>query len=232
LAVDWNLERRRDTAMGVADISGWLAELAELDNPMRREFHLFLLLTGSRPDPIKRARLEHLDLRQRVLHIPKPKGGVDRAFDIPLSREMIRTIVRAMRLGRKIYPAQAQTWLFPADSATGHLVEHKEDRDDLSKWGNDLRQTYRTVGQAAGVNEVDMHLLMNHSLPGVNADYITRNKLLGDHLRKQQQAISAKIFGTIAKALEEPGALADWLSPRASRRCAGVEAPTSRAMAA
>jgi site-specific recombinase XerD len=232
LAVDWNLERRRDTAMGVADISGWLAELAELDNPMRREFHLFLLLTGSRPDPIKRARLEHLDLRQRVLHIPKPKGGVDRAFDIPLSREMIRTIVRAMRLGRKIYPAQAQTWLFPADSATGHLVEHKEDREDLSKWGNDLRQTYRTVGQAAGVNEVDMHLLMNHSLPGVNAGYITRNKLLGDHLRKQQQAISAKIFGTIAKALEEPGALADWLSPRASRRCTGVEAPTSRAMAA
>jgi hypothetical protein len=30
-----------------------------------------------------------------------------------------------------------------------------------------------------------MHLLMNHSLPGVNADYITRNKLLEDHLRKQ-----------------------------------------------
>jgi hypothetical protein len=112
------------------------------------------------------------------------------------------------------------------------LVEHKEDRDDLSKWGNDLRQTYRTVGQAAGVNDVDMHLLMNHSLPGVNACYITRNKLLGDHLRKQQQAISAKIFGTIAKALEEPGALADWLSPKASRRCTGVEAPASRAIAA
>ncbi len=39
--------------------------------------------------------------------------------------------------------------------------------------------------RAAAVNEVDMHLLMNHSLPGVNADYITRNKLLEDHLRKQ-----------------------------------------------
>jgi hypothetical protein len=70
-------------------------------------------------------------------------------------------------------------------------VEHKEDRDVLSKWGNDLRQSYRTLGQAAGVSELDIHLLMNHSLPGVNAGYITRDKLLRDHLRKQQERISA-----------------------------------------
>lgn len=217
LAVDWNPEQRRNTAMGLTDIPRWLTELAALDNPMRREFHLFLLLTGSRPDPIKRARLEHLDLRQRVLHIPKPKGGIDRAFDIPLSREMIRIIVRGMRLGRRIYPSQAETWLFPADSASGHLVEHKEDRSDLSKWGNDLRQTYRTVGQAAGVNEVDMHLLMNHSLQGVNAGYITRNRLLHDHLRKQQQAISSAIFATMRKGPGQPGAQTDWFRPGAAR---------------
>lgn len=190
LAVDWNPEKRRDTGMGLADLPGWFAELAALDNPLRREFHLFLLLSGSRPDPIKRARLEHVDFRQRVLHVPKPKGGEDRAFDIPLSREMMRCLVRAMRLGRAIHPEQAQTWLFPADSQPGHLVEHKESRTDLSKWGGDLRQTYRTIGQAAGVNEVDMHLLMNHSLPNVNVGYITRHKLLLDHLRKQQQSIS------------------------------------------
>lgn len=193
LSVDWNVERRRDTAMGVDDLSPWLKELAALDNPIRREFHLFLLMTGSRPDPIKRARVEHLDLRRRILHIPKPKGGLDRAFDIPLSREMIRCLMRAIRIGRTAYPVQAETWLFPADSGSGHLVEHKEDRRDLSKWGNDLRQTYRTIGQVAGVNDVDMHLLMNHSLPGVNAGYITRNKLLTDHLRVQQQRISSVV---------------------------------------
>ena len=32
---------------------------------------------------------------------------------------------------------------------------------------------------------------VNHSLPGVNAGYITRDKLLRDHLRKQQERISA-----------------------------------------
>ena len=50
-----------------------------------------------------------------------------------------------------------------------------------------------TIAQAAGVPELDVHLLMNHSIPGVNAGYITRNKLLRDHLRIQQEAISRKI---------------------------------------
>ena len=75
------------------------------------------------------------------------------------------------------------------------MVEHKEDRRQLSKWGNDLRQTYRTLGQGAGLSEVNMHLLMNHKLPGVNAGYITRDKLMGDHLRHAQQALSTYIVG-------------------------------------
>ena len=179
-----------------------MGKLQALDNPLRREFHLFLLLSGSRPDPIKRARLEHADLRRRILHIPMQKGGEDRAFNIPLSREIVRCLIRAMRLARAMYPEQAQTWLFPADSESGHIVEHEEDRRDLPKWGGDLRQTYRTLGQAAGVSEVDMHLLMNHSLPNVNVGYITRHKLLLDHLRKQQQAVSSlagKGFGPVSK---------------------------------
>jgi hypothetical protein len=79
--------------------------------------------------------------------------------------------------------------LLPADSEPGHLVEHKEERNVLSKWGNDLRQSYRTLAQAAGVSELDIHLLTNHSLPGVNAGYITRDRLLRDHLRQQQQVV-------------------------------------------
>ena len=205
MAIDWNPEARRDTGMGLPDLPNWFRELRDLENPVRREFHLLLLLSGSRPDVIKRAPLEHLDLRTRILHIPKPKGGTDKAFDIPLSREMVRCIIRAIRIGRKMYPVQAQTWLFPADSESGHLVEHKEDRADLSKWGNDLRQSYRTLGQAAGVNEVDMHLLMNHSLPGVNRGYITRNRLLSDHLRAQQQRISSLVIGAAAKRPAKSG---------------------------
>jgi Arm domain-containing DNA-binding protein len=211
-AVDWNSERRRDTALGLADLGGWFNELAGLENPVRREFHLFLLLSGHRPEAIKKSRREHLDLRRRVLHIPKPKGGEARAFDIPLSRPMIRCLIRVLRLGQSLYPNQATEWIFPADSKSGHLAEHKEKRDELSKWGNDLRQIFRTVAQTAGVPELDVHLLMNHSIPGVNAGYITRNKLLRDHLRVQQEAISRKMIDAARGTKQNEGqATALWI---------------------
>lgn len=194
LAIDWNPEQRRDTGMGVEDLSGWFAELAAMDKPLRREFHLLTLLTGSRPTALKTARIEHIDFRHRVLHIPKPKGGAEKAFDIPMSHAIMRCIVRAIRIGRKTHAVQAEYWLFPADSATGHLYETKEDRAILSKWGNDLRQTYRTLAQVAEVSELDIHLLMNHSLRGVNAGYITRDKLVRGHLRRQQERISQLIL--------------------------------------
>jgi len=217
-AVDWNAEERRDTGMGANDLKGWFTELAAIDNPVRREFHLFTLLSGSRPSALQRLKPGHIDFRRRTAHISKPKGGKKRAFDIPLSREMVLCLVRAIRFGRRIYPSQAPEWTFPADSESGHLAETKEDRDILSKWGNDLRQTFRTVAASAGVSEFDAKLLMNHAIPGVNAGYITRQKLLEDHLRGQQQAISSAVFAPVRPALIEDRSLRDWLSSGATRR--------------
>ncbi|MBB4380499.1 integrase family protein [Bradyrhizobium sp. SBR1B] len=216
-AVDWNEEERRNTGMGSADLKGWFAQLATLDNPVRREFHLFTLLSGSRPAALQEAKLEHIDFRRRTLHIPKPKGGKRKAFDIPLSRQMVLCLVRTTRFGRHMYPVQAQKWVFPADSASGHLAETKEDRAVLSKWGNDLRQTFRTIATSAGVSEVDAKLLMNHAIPGVNAGYITRHKLLEDHLRRQQQAISSAVFAALNGSMTLEGSLQDWLGRGRSR---------------
>jgi site-specific recombinase XerD len=217
-AVDWNEEERRNTGMRSGDLKCWFAQLAALDNPVRREFHLFTLLCGSWPTALQEARPEHIDFRRRALHIPKPKGGKKKAFDIPLSRQMVLCLIRAIRLGRQMYPPQAQEWLFPADSASGHLAETKEDREILSKWGNDLRQTFRTIATAAGVSEVDAKLLMNHAIPGVNAGYITRHKLLEDHLRSQQQAISSAIFAALGASMTQEGSLQEWFGRDGSRR--------------
>src|SRR5215813_3845379 len=218
-AIDWNKEHRRKTGMGPTDISGWLRELLALENPLRREFHLLTLFSGSRPTALKKVRIEHIDLRQRMIHIPRPKGGEEKAFDIPLSRPMIRCVIRAIRWARIMYSEQAESWLFPAESELGHLVEHKEERDVLSKWGNDLRQSYRTLAQAAGVSELDIHLLMNHSLPGVNAGYITRDRLLRDHLRHQQQRISELVVDSVA--VKGDPSLVRWLGSGKVEESAG-----------
>jgi hypothetical protein len=67
------------------------------------------------------------------------------------------------------------------------------------------------------VSEFDAKLLMNHVIPGVNAGYITRHKLLEDHLRGQQQAISSAVFAALAGMLVEKSAVRDWLIPGATR---------------
>jgi hypothetical protein len=99
------------------------------------DFHLFTLLSESRPSALQQVKPANIDFRRRKLHISRPKGGSKRAFDIPLSREMALCLIRAFHFGRKMYPIQAQDWVFPAGSKSGHIAETKEDRDTLSKWG-------------------------------------------------------------------------------------------------
>lgn len=212
-AVDWNPERRRDTGLGVRDLPAWFEQLAAIQNPVRREFHLLSLLSGCRPDALKKVRVGDLDLTARTMHVRKPKGGEAKAFDIPLSRAMLESILRLRRLAPVIYPQAAATWLFPSDAASGHLAEQREDRTELSHWGNDLRQSYRTLGQAAGLSDVDMHLLMNHALPGVNAGYITRSKLMADHLRQQQERLSVSVMAAVVGRGRRPSTLMSrWLN--------------------
>jgi integrase len=189
-AVQWNGETRRNTGMSQAQLAGWYRQLRLIPNPVRQEFHLFMLLSGSRPDALRRARWADLDVARRVLHFPDPKGGARRAFDMPLSRAMLYCLVRARRAGRFMHGRAARTYIFPAATPVGCIAETKERRTVLSKFGVDLRQTYRTAAQACGLGEMDVHILMNHTLSGVSAGYITPGAIL-DHLRAQQEKVSA-----------------------------------------
>jgi hypothetical protein len=83
--------------------------------------------------------------------------------------------------------------------------------------GNDLRQTFRTIATGAGVSKLDTDLLMNHAVPRANAGYITRQKLLEDHLHGQQQAISGSTFAALRTTVADDQPLLDWLECSAIR---------------
>lgn len=91
-----------------------------------------------------------------------------------------------------MHPDHCATWIFPAATASGHIAEHKEDRSVLSHWGGDLRQTWRTVAVAAGIGDMEAHMLLNHKLRGVSAGYITKSALL-PHLIAAQDRVSREI---------------------------------------
>ena len=197
---------RRDTAMGAEDLAGWHRKLRALPNPVRQEFHLFTLLSGSRAGALTVARWEHLNMKRRVLHSPKPKGGAKRAFDIPLSRAMVACLARARRAGRRVNAVNAAEWIFPGDLSRshkpgfeGHIVEYREDRADLPKWGGDLRQTFKTLSSEAGLSKTSVMILMNHADGDVSDGYMTRSKVDEAYLRAQQETMSRYIIDCIAR---------------------------------
>lgn len=187
----------RESAMSLDELPGWYRRLRELPCGIRQEYHLFMILSACRREALSCARWEHLDVKRRALHIPKPKGGVKRAFDIPLSRAMLRCLWRARKAGRCLCPGSP--WIFPsATSESGHIAEVKEKR---MKTGHALRHTWRTLAQQVdGVSEIDAKLIMNHSLGGgANAGYISR-AALWPHLLALQEKISAFVMKALTAA--------------------------------
>lgn len=201
--VTWNPEKRDSSGMDDAELGDWFAQLADLKNAVRREFHLFTLLSGSRPDALSKARWADLDVRRRALRIPEPKGGPDRAFAIPLSRPMLASLIRARKAGRKVAPRQSATFVFPSpDSASGHIAEWKEDRTELAKWGKQLRQSYVIAAEVLDVSERTLKRLLNHKTQDVTMGYGDRDRMW-PRLLAEQERISAHIMAQAKGATAE-----------------------------
>lgn len=56
-----------------------------------------------------------------------------------------------------------------------------------------LRHSYATFAKAAGLNELDIGLLMNRKLPGVTTGYIHEVSLL-EHLKACQECVTVHIL--------------------------------------
>lgn len=200
-AVTFNPEKRRTAPFSTEGdgLREWWAAVHEL-SPVRRAFNLLGLTTGSRPGALSTARRDHVDLDRAVLHIPSPKGGAERAYDIPLCEWQCRLVEELLEVGEKLSPKSP--WLFPSPAAkSGHLCEWKQGEPALrGRTGHSLRHAYRTIAQEAGVSELDVKLLLNHALGDVTSRYLSRAHLLG-HLRQCQESIVRHILRAVG---EEP----------------------------
>ncbi len=197
----------RRTAMSQAELPAWYERLRALPNPVRQEYHLFTLLSGCRKTALAEAQWAHLDVRRRSLHIPKPKGGTARAYDIPLSRAMLRCLWRARKAGRMLCPGSP--WVFPSvatanyslpkvKSASGHL-EVAQEKNGLTT-GHALRHTYRTLAHAAGAHPLDAEMLMNHKIAGVEGVYLEPGTPVWPRLLETQERISAFLWRAMTAA--------------------------------
>jgi integrase len=189
----YHRERARESGMGAKDLAVWWAQLQQLPNPIRREMHVFMLLPGLRRQDVLTARWDNLDEQRKALRIPAPKGGAERAFDLPLSEPMLACLKRVKAAGNTFFPEQSRIWIFPAE--TGHVAEVKEDgKVKLSHTGHALRHSFRTLAGAAGIDRLRLKILMNHAVERDVTDSYANVPALFDSLMDAQQRISTFIM--------------------------------------
>jgi integrase len=188
-AVDPNAAKPDVKAMSSEDLPRWFEQWRDIKNPIQKEAALFLLLSGLRRTDGCSVRWEDVDLKRRVLHRPKPKGGASKAFDLPLSDAMLRCLWRARKAGRVLYPDSP--WAFPAASRAGYI----EQMVPLEFSGHDLRRSFATIAETdVGVPEETVGRLLNHSR-GKNITRIyTRSNPQLRFLREMQEQISRHII--------------------------------------
>lgn len=134
IAVEWNKENdrsdfviRRQEPVPWSDLPAWHDAVLALKNPIRRDYNLVVLLTGLRRMDAATIRWEHVDFAAGTLKRPNPKGGRERAFQIPLSVELVKILKRrklenpkafatGSREDRNVISRDDGGWAFPSES--------------------------------------------------------------------------------------------------------------------
>lgn len=161
IAVDYFPEKKSRKRLEWEDLPDWLGKVRVLDNPTRRCFWRFLLYTGLRRSDACSVRWD--DIEGDWLHRPCPKGGEDFAFDLPLSQKLHEIIRESRRVRDVMFPNSP--YVFPANSASGHLSAPKE-KAFLEITPHMLRRSFATACVEAGLDPYTTKRLLNHRVSG------------------------------------------------------------------
>lgn len=190
--VDYHGTRPRRVDLSPKRLRDWGRAVLRLRSPVRRDVHLFMLLSGMRRTATLEALAEHVDLAAGKLHVPSPKGGPERSFDLPLSGALSDLLRH--RLAENEILAPGTPWIFPGVSSdTGHVAEVKEPTLG-GLHGHALRHAYKTLCEDAGVSWAHSKLLLNHSVSDVAFGYMQRRL---EALRGSQERASGYILAAV-----------------------------------
>ena len=216
IAVTFNKTKRRREPIKWADLPDWKRTVDSIQNPIRRDLQLFLLFTGLRSTDARTVRWEEVNLGDEprehrhlppgCMHRPKPKGGEDRAFTVPLS-EPVLEILRRRREQNPIIAGDDKGWVFPSVNMRGETTYVRQPREaryingrkaKILPTPHRLRDTFATAAYQAGIPTMALKLLMNHTLAesnDVTEGYVDPSDI--DHLRECVQRVAELPHGEV-----------------------------------
>jgi integrase len=197
---------RAHRGMGSKDVAAWWAE-AQRCEPVKREFLLFLLLSGLRAEDAMTSRWEHVHEQDMTLFVPAPKFHTEkrpRSFNLPVTEPMLRCLQRARNAWLANDQRTTSPWLFPSGrSKPGRIVDDRAQYTNEDgkicrvKTGHDLRHSFRNIALEAGVPEEVVGRLMNHRPRNITGAYHDPNAT-PQFYREAMEKISRKIMEVVA----------------------------------
>lgn len=189
--VKFNPEPKRKAV--IRDLPSWWVKVQALSNTVRRDLHIFMLLTGMRRGAAVEARVEDFHPAEGHLHVPRPKGGPAKAFNLPLSSYLVEMLSARLAENRELFGVDCP-WLWPSHtSASGHVEEPKEPGLPSPHVS---RHTFISACHDAGLRETDIKLIVNHALEGAHGGYIHGSEL-GNRLRIAMEQATQHILRRI-----------------------------------
>lgn len=178
------VERRQEP---IKDLPGFRRAFLDKATAQTRDIWLFALYSGLRLNDLVTMRWDHILPCRRRLHVPEPKGGPKRKFDLPLSRQMLAILDRQPRVCE---------WVW-ADNKGGKWVHRHGLRTTAMRdlpnppSAHRCRDTFATIASTSVVNvpSATLKYLLNHKSQDVTDGYVDAS----DDAFAAMQAISDEI---------------------------------------
>lgn len=182
----WYRVERRTGHLKAHELKAWFDAVLAIDNPVIRDYMQFVLLTGCRRQEAARLRWDDVSFEDRSFFIRDPKNK--NPITLPLSDYLVE-LMKDRKAGN------GSDFVFPADSASGHLAEPKKRVIAVGEAINhhftlhDLRRTFVTIAESLDISLYALKGLVNHTIKSndVTSGYVV---LSVGRLREPMQIIT------------------------------------------
>jgi integrase len=191
LSRQWFKVHRRERHIRADEMARFYQAIMKLESAVARDFLRLLLFTGLRRTEAAGLKWSDIDLEAKTIRLPALRTKAKRKLDLPMSGY----VFRLLKARRAIGDAE---FVFPANSASGHVEEPKKtfklvaEACGISISAHDLRRSFSKAAIAAGIHTLHLKALLNHSVgeSDVTIGYVS---LSTEDLRGPAQKVADQI---------------------------------------
>jgi integrase len=193
---------RQHSGIKDENLPRWWAGVNQMENKVKADALRVGLFLGLRKTSIVELRRHDVHLDAGVVDIVRPKGGVTKAFSLPLPPYLVDLLRKRIEVNDAlaaqgvIEAKAASQWVFPASiaspSATGHISELRAEFEGLEWTPHDLRRCFARVTESLDIGRYALMSMLNHrQSKDTTGKYV---EIATERLREPMQRVAEKLL--------------------------------------